>query len=99
VTPQTVAGETIDPQVSVPMAKGSRPAETAEAEPAEEPLEPCAGRQGLRVMPLNQTSPQASSPMVSLATSTAPAAPSFLITDASMGIICSLKGTLPQVVL
>lgn len=40
VTPQVCDGETIDPWVSVPMAKGSKPAAVAEAEPAEDPLDP-----------------------------------------------------------
>ena len=39
----------MDPSVSVPIAKGTKPAETADAEPAEEPLEPVSGSQGLRV--------------------------------------------------
>ena len=33
VTPQRVLGETIEPQVSVPRANGTRPAATAAAEP------------------------------------------------------------------
>ena len=41
------------------MAKGTNPAATADAEPAEEPLDPVSGSQGLRVIPPNQTSPQA----------------------------------------
>ena len=69
-----VQGETIEPRVSLPMAKPTRPAAVAAAEPAEEPLEPWSSFHGLRVVPPNQTSPQASSPSVSLATSTAPAA-------------------------
>jgi len=73
VTPQRVHGETMEPHVSVPMAKPTRPAAVAEAEPADEPLEPSFRFQGLRVWPPNQTSPHASSPRVSLATSTAPA--------------------------
>jgi hypothetical protein len=32
----------IEPQVSVPIEKPTRPAAVAEAEPAEEPLEPCS---------------------------------------------------------
>ena len=51
----------------------TRPAATAAAEPADEPLEPCSGFHGLRVLPPNQTSPQARAPTESLATSTAPA--------------------------
>ena len=40
VTPHLVDGDIIDPRVSVPIANATKPAETAEAEPAEEPLEP-----------------------------------------------------------
>jgi hypothetical protein len=49
VAPQRSDGETIEPKVSVPMVKGNKPATTAAAEPADEPLEPCARFQGLRV--------------------------------------------------
>ena len=46
----------------------------AEAGPADEPLDPCVGSHGLLVCPPNQLSPAASSPVVSFAISTAPAA-------------------------
>src|SRR4051812_32791930 len=69
VSPHSVDGDTIDPSVSEPMAKGMQPALTAEAGPADEPLEPRLISQGLRVMPPNQTSPCANSPKVSLAIS------------------------------
>ncbi len=82
VTPQRIDGETIEPQVSEPMAKGSSPAATAEAGPAEEPLLPCSRSQGLRVWPPNHWSPMARAPRVSLAQSTAPAASSFATTVA-----------------
>src|SRR5258708_30890041 len=62
VTPQRVEGEEIDPSVSVPMANPTQAAAVAEAEPAEEPLEPCSGVQGLRVMPPNQRSPWRNEP-------------------------------------
>ena len=39
-TPQRVAGDTIEPRVSVPMPKAASPAAVMDAEPAEEPLEP-----------------------------------------------------------
>src|SRR6202041_1146636 len=74
VTPQRVEGEEMEPSVSEPMAKGTQPAATALAGPAEEPLDPCSGFHGLRVRPPYQTSPIASAPSVSLATSSAPAA-------------------------
>ena len=51
LSPQVDAGEMIEPQVSVPIAKGTKPAAVAEAEPAEDPEEPVAGFQGLRVRP------------------------------------------------
>src|SRR5712671_2774685 len=75
VTRQTVLGPTIDPSVSVPMAKGTSPAEVAAAEPADEPPvvpeAPWLGSQGLRVCPPNQTSPFARDPVEGLATRTA----------------------------
>ena len=37
MTPQKAAGVTIEPEVSEPMAKGTRPAATAAADPLEEP--------------------------------------------------------------
>ena len=40
VAPQVVDGDTILPQVSVPMAKGTNPATVAEVEPADEPEDP-----------------------------------------------------------
>ncbi len=84
VTPQAVDGETMEPWVSVPMEKPTRPAAVADPEPAEEPLEPSSVFHGLRVRPPNQTSPHASAPMVSFATSTAPACSSRCTTVASM---------------
>ena len=47
----------MEPSVSVPMANGSSPAATAEAEPADEPLEPLFTSHGVRVFSPNQTSP------------------------------------------
>ncbi len=86
VQPQRVHGETIEPSVSVPMANPTRPAAVAAAEPADEPLEPCSGFHGFFVCPPYQTSPQASAPSVSLATSTAPAWSSRRTTVASSSI-------------
>src|SRR5690242_15453763 len=83
VAPQRVDGEEMDPNVSDPIAKATHPAATAEEEPAEEPLEPCCGFQGLRVRPPNHLSPIASAPSVVLATSTAPAASRRFTTVAS----------------
>src|ERR1035441_9978255 len=64
--PQTPLGEIIEPRVSVPSEKPTRPAAVEEADPAEDPLEPrsyspLADRQsvgqGLLVRPLNHRSP------------------------------------------
>ena len=76
----------IEPKVSVPMAKGSAPADTAEAEPAEEPDEPSSRFQGLRVFAPNQTSPQAKAPTEVFAINTAPADSSRRTTSESASI-------------
>src|SRR5437868_12605318 len=60
VTPQRVHGDTMLPSVSLPMPKPTSPAAVADAEPADEPLDPSLGFHGLRVMPPNQRSPIAS---------------------------------------
>ena len=72
-TPLRVAGETIEPMVSVPMEKPTKPAAVAAPGPADEPLLPSPVSQGFLVVPPCQTSPLASAPRVSLAMSTAPA--------------------------
>src|SRR5205823_1989454 len=74
VVPHRVDGDEIEPSVSEPMAKPTQPAAVADAEPADDPLEPCCVFHGLRVMPPNHLSPWASAPSVSLASRTAPAA-------------------------
>src|SRR5256885_732235 len=99
VVPQRVEGEEMEPKVSEPMLKATHPAAVAEAGPADDPLEPCAGFQGLRVRPPNHLSPCASAPSVSLATSTAPALSSRWTTVASSSIICSSNPPAPHVVL
>ena len=68
----------IEPRVSVPIENPTSPAEVAEPGPAEDPLDPCSVFQGLRVRPPNQRSPWARAPIVSLATSTAPASVRFV---------------------
>src|ERR1051325_1686200 len=98
VVPQRVEGEEMDPRVSEPIAKATHPAAVAEAEPADEPLEPCCGFHGLRVMPPNHLSPSASAPSVSLASRTAPASSSRLTTVASSSIFWSSNPPAPQVV-
>src|SRR5271163_1555491 len=81
--PHRVDGDDIEPSVSDPIAKPTQPAATALAEPADDPLDPCAGFHGLRVRPPNHLSPMASAPSVNLAISTAPAASSRCTTVAS----------------
>src|SRR5256885_10787745 len=88
VQPHRVEGEEIEPSVSEPMLNATQPAAVAEAGPADEPLEPCAGFHGLRVLPPNHTSPCASAPSVSFATSTAPASSSRCTTAASSSTVC-----------
>src|SRR5437764_3328081 len=73
LTPQVRDGEVIEPLVSDPIANATQPAATADAGPADEPLEPVAGFQGFRVRSPYQTSPWARAPSESFATSTAPA--------------------------
>src|SRR5262245_63491824 len=77
LAPQRLHGETMLPSVSEPIAKPTSPATVADADPAEEPLEPCLTFHGLRVMPPNHWSPIARAPSVSLATRTAPASSSL----------------------
>ena len=95
---QATEGDTIEPSVSVPMANATPPAAVADAEPAEDPLEPRVVSQGLRVRSPNHTSPHASAPTESFATSTAPAASRRSITSAVSSMICASKGFAPQVV-
>src|SRR5271168_3976739 len=102
VTPQRVDGLEMEPRVSVPMAKPTQPAAVADAEPAEEPLEPCLGFQGLRVRApcwvLPQRSPWARAPRVVLAMRTAPAASRRWTTVASVSKCWESKPPAPQVV-
>src|SRR5688500_10533802 len=97
--PHRADGLRIDPLVSVPMPKPMHPAAVADAGPADDPLEPCVGSHGLFVWPPNQLSPPASSPVVTLAISTAPASRSCSTTLASYSKTCSLKLFEPHVVL
>ena len=83
VVPHSVDGETIEPKVSEPIANGKHPAATADAEPADDPLEPRFKFQGFFVFPPNQTSPMANSPSVVFAIKTAPCSSSLVITVAS----------------
>src|ERR1700678_4005507 len=96
--PQARQGETMLPKVSLPMANPTSPAATAEADPADDPLEPVRGSHGLRVRPPNHWSPIASAPRESLATSTAPASSRRAATVALTSITRLLNGVAPQVV-
>ena len=71
--PHAWLGEMIDPSVSVPSVKPTRPAAVDAAEPALDPLDVCSVFHGVFVMPLNHSPPCASAPIESLAISTAPA--------------------------
>src|SRR5687768_8595868 len=90
VTPQRDDGPRIEPLVSVPIENPTRPAAVADPGPADEPPEPSAGFHGFLVWPPHQLSPAASSPVASLATSTAPASVSIWTTLASSSITWSL---------
>src|SRR5205807_6822744 len=73
VTPHLIEGDTMEPSVSVPTEKPTRPAAVADAGPAEDPLELSSKFQGVLVMPPNHRPPCASAPIDNFATSTAPA--------------------------
>ena len=73
VAPQTVHGETMEPSVSVPIVNGNSPATTDDADPADEPLDPCFRFQGFFVSPPNHLLLNANAPNESLAQRTAPA--------------------------
>src|SRR3954462_720795 len=81
-------GHTIEPQVSVPIAKAASPAETIAPEPEDEPHVQHPSFQGFFAAPLMEADakrypmPPASSIMAALPSSTAPACSSFLITVA-----------------
>ena len=49
MTPLTADGEMIDPRVSVPIEKPTRPAAVADPGPAEDPLEPFSRFHGVLV--------------------------------------------------
>ena len=89
----------IEPRVSVPIAKATRPADVAAPGPADDPLELLSGDHGLRVDPPNHTPPCASAPIDSLAHSTAPASRSRSTMVASTWAIRFSYGLAPHVVL
>src|SRR5579885_2352569 len=82
-TPHVRDGDVMEPLVSDPIAKPTHPDATADAGPADDPLEPVAGFQGFRVRSPNQMSPCASAPKVSFATRIAPASSRRFTTVAS----------------
>ncbi len=98
VVPFTVEGDEIEPSVSDPIPNPMQPADVADDDPADDPLEPWSVFHGLRVTPPNHKSPCASAPSVSLASSTAPAASSRCTTVASASIFCSSNPPAPHVV-
>ena len=71
--PQTLAGDMMDPRVSVPMPNATHPAAVADVGPAEDPLDPTATFQGLLVRPRYHWSPIAKRPDASFAIRIAPA--------------------------
>src|SRR2546423_14145625 len=73
VAPHLVEGDTIDPNVSVPNVKGNNPATTDDADPADDPLDPCARSHGFLVSPPNHLLLYAKAPSDNFAQRTAPA--------------------------
>ena len=97
-TPQRMAGLTMLPPVSLPIAKPTNPAAVAAPGPALEPDAPSSSSHGFIVWPPNQMSLRASAPRLNLATRTAPASWRRLTTAASSVGTRSLKGSAPYVV-
>src|SRR5947209_4402763 len=87
VTPQRPDGLRIEPLVSVPIPNAIKPAAVAEPGPAEDPLDPSFRFHGFKVWPPNHRSPCASSPEVTLASSTAPASRIIWMTLASSSMV------------
>ena len=73
LTPLRLDGTTIEPPVSEPIEKPTRPAAVAAPGPAEDPSASTLGSQGQRVVPPNQRAVTAIAPVESLATRMAPA--------------------------
>src|ERR1022692_3028343 len=86
------------PPVSLPMAKPTNPAAVAAPGPALDPDDPSSSSHGFIVWPPNQMSFSASAPMLSLATSTAPASCRRFTTAASWVGTRSLNGSAPYMV-
>src|SRR5713101_5983956 len=66
VTPQRMAGPTMLPPVSLPMAKPTSPAAVAAPGPALDPDDPSSSSHGFIVWPPNQMSLSANAPRLSL---------------------------------
>src|SRR5215467_5896307 len=96
--PHSLDGDTIDPDVSVPMPNATQPAAVADDGPADEPLDPRRVSHGFFVWPRYHWSPCAKSPVASLAISTAPASRSRMTTSASSSITRFSKSFDPHVV-
>ena len=82
----------------MPIANATPPAAVAEADPADEPLEPRSGFHGLRVRSPNHTSPIASAPTESFAIKIAPASSSRCTTVAVASSCWCSYAFAPQVV-
>src|ERR1700722_17833069 len=98
VVPQRVDGDEIEPKVSEPIAKATAPAAVAEADPADEPLEPWFVYQGFRGRPPNHLLPIANAPRELFATRTASASSRRFTMVASSPNACSCNPPAPQVV-
>src|SRR5215831_11057249 len=98
LNPHSRAGETIDPDVSVPMPNATHPDAVADEGPAEDPLEPRRMSHGLLVRPRYHWSPCANNPVASFAISTAPALRSRTTISASSSMMRFSKSFDPQVV-
>src|SRR6185437_9488820 len=96
--PHSLDGETIDPDVSVPMPNATQPAAVADEGPADDPLDPRRVSQGFLVCPRYQLSPCAKRPVASFAMSTAPALRSLMTTSASSSMTRFSKSFDPHVV-
>ena len=98
VTPHRMLGLMMLPCVSLPIAKPTRPAAVAAPGPALDPEAPSCSSHGFMVWPPNQMSLSASAPMLSLATSTAPASSSRFTTAESAVGTRLRNGSAPYVV-
>ena len=104
--PLTLAGQVIDPSVSVPIAAQTRPAATAAPLPEEEPQAFRSVACGLRVRPPTALQPLverlermlAHSDRLVLPSTTPPASRSRAISGASRPVMLSLSARLPAVV-